>query len=164
MTFLCGLDGNQFATRIELDACTHERKGRVMKRCDCELIDNGSGKPVAKSLAFTMFDAGFVPGEKTTTVLTADLAALEARLAKYEAALREAGDDACDDGICSSYDREGWCASCIAREALASPPTQSDGGGDVQPREPGCQCHREVGDSPCRVHGDETVPGAGGGG
>lgn len=89
MTFLCGLDGNQFATRIELDACTHERKGRVMKRCDCELIDNGSGKPVAKSLAFTMFDAGFVPGEKTTTVLTADLAQIEARAARLEAALRE---------------------------------------------------------------------------
>lgn len=24
------------------------------------------------------------------------------------------------------------------------------------PREPGCQCDKEVGDSPCRVHGEET--------
>ena len=27
---------------------------------------------------------------------------------------------------------------------------------DRKPREPGCQCDREEGDSPCRVHGDES--------
>lgn len=25
---------------------------------------------------------------------------------------------------------------------------------DLQPREPNCQCHLEVGDSPCMVHGE----------
>lgn len=29
------------------------------------------------------------------------------------------------------------------------------GAPDKQPREPGCQCHQEIGDSPCRVHGEE---------
>lgn len=26
---------------------------------------------------------------------------------------------------------------------------------DTKPREPGCECHWEEGDSPCPVHGDE---------
>ncbi|HLT18670.1 MAG TPA: hypothetical protein VKZ96_04355 [Thermomicrobiales bacterium] len=30
--------------------------------------------------------------------------------------------------------------------------------GDTQPREPGCQCDQEVGDSPCRVHGEHEEP------
>ena len=29
---------------------------------------------------------------------------------------------------------------------------------DRKPREPGCQCHQEEGDSPCAVHGDEEEP------
>lgn len=28
---------------------------------------------------------------------------------------------------------------------------------DLKPREPGCQCHKEEGDSPCKVHGEEKV-------
>jgi hypothetical protein len=34
----------------------------------------------------------------------------------------------------------------VDRERAADPETEK--------REPGCQCHEEVGDSPCRVHGD----------
>ncbi len=30
-----------------------------------------------------------------------------------------------------------------------------DATADTQRREPGCQCQWEVGDSPCRVHGEE---------
>ena len=29
------------------------------------------------------------------------------------------------------------------------------GGRDTEQRQPGCQCHQEAGDSPCRVHGEE---------
>ncbi len=29
---------------------------------------------------------------------------------------------------------------------------------EYQPREPGCQCQWEIGDSPCPVHGDEESP------
>jgi hypothetical protein len=34
-------------------------------------------------------------------------------------------------------------------------PVKPSADDDTQPRVPGCQCHWEVGDSPCRVHGDD---------
>lgn len=45
------------------------------------------------------------------------------------------------------------CPKCAAGAAQAMEEAAKDE--DTKPREPGCQCHLEEGDSPCRVHGED---------
>ena len=47
------------------------------------------------------------------------------------------------------YERCDICGDMTAEEAEALAEAAKD---ITQPREPGCQCHQEVGDSPCAVH------------
>lgn len=50
------------------------------------------------------------------------------------------------------------CPVCRIDLSEPAKPTADPASADREPREPGCKCHWEVGDSPCPVHGENEDP------
>lgn len=69
------------------------------------------------------------------------------------------GDGTWHDGVgwyytIDDYPDEGSCGAFRTSREAADHARACGYDTDTAPREPGCECHWEVGDSPCPVHGD----------
>ncbi len=119
---------------------------------------------VTDALAALATDA---PASPRGSVLRTDLMVTDPNLPPGAVRVRTGGKGA---RLGVEQRRSCYCGTPSATHDVACPMATPERGtgGDTEPREPGCKCHWEAGDSPCPVHGEDeergACPGCGGSG